>query len=282
MIQYSELLRQGVIGEVSIQEHIEAIKTKNRYEYIPDEIPLKVYYDFDYELENTESFNLDISNEVLKRILLLLSIYWKKKIGLFPIYSVLQSHRLEPIIKQIDTEITIVKPPKYSFHIVLVNISAIKSLQKHLLENEINTLLIECGKIQDYLENTSKIKLDEAVYGKGRQKLRCINAIKEDEPNRPLLLISSEYLHQLPKINDIYVEGCNDVVFEFTDKIEDTVICAASNTHTHSEEIVIQNATINYESFDKTSKTSFHSVINSVQAREKYFECRKSIARSSN
>jgi len=45
--------------------------------------------------------------------------------------------------------------------------------------------------------------LDIAVYGNGNQKLRSLNAAKDDEPNRPLLMMSMDELTDLPKINDI-------------------------------------------------------------------------------
>ena len=50
MIQYTERLRSGDLKTDTVENYVKAIEVvgNNRFEKIPDNVPVKIYYDFDY------------------------------------------------------------------------------------------------------------------------------------------------------------------------------------------------------------------------------------------
>jgi len=231
-------------GEEPIEEYVKAIQVirNHRFEKIPDDIPVKVYYDFDYNINHkdddfAEIFQIETAKWILKRILIVLSLYWKNKTNIDPIFNVSQSHRPTPVIINGKE-----KPPKYSFHIIITNIAATKALQKYLLVNQINPALDTLSKINEhiFLDKSKKQNeelLDIKVYGDGKQKLRSLNAVKDDEPERPMLMMSIDELNDLPIVNDISLIDADNANLIFNDNIVDTIVSYANNLHIHTEEI---------------------------------------------
>ncbi len=275
MIKYTEKCAPTtkIVYEKPVENYVEDITVvgNNRYEVIPSDVPVKVYYDFDYNIkyqrveDPPETFDMNVGHQLLKRILLGLFIFWKDLVDIIPIFSVSQSHRPTPVMIG-NTE----KPPKYSFHIIITNISATKAVQKYLLKNKINPGLANISKIDDYIYIDYKKEnvLDEAVYGKGQQKLRSLNAIKDDEPQRPLLMMSPDELIQLPVVTDI--DGINEssITFQFSDDMKDTIVTHTDNLYIYTCETEAPKKEINYGD----SNAIFSQVVELMDKDEKYMD----------
>jgi len=202
-----------VIKENDAINYERICKTKNCFEMIPDDRPIKLYFDTDinddsYELVENETILVDICNK-----------------GIIPIIketltNFLALHNIEPdfhIATSNGLKTTDKKGKscwKISIHTVINNVITTKN-QQLILVKRLNEYAFENKITNGYFDGKNEtFKLfDESVYDKNR-KLRSVYASKEGE-NRPLiihegnfegLVISSfinENVFQLPDIPEI-------------------------------------------------------------------------------
>ena len=179
------------------------VKYHDLFEYIPDDRPVKAYFDADHKFyEDFEDYNVDTANEVLRIHKYYLSNYFRAR-NLEPTFATASSHYSERYVKG-------VKCWGYSFHIVITNITMLKSdLQKEIAN--INRIIVKDQKRQVYHEsnmysdyisiNFDKSDIfDTTVYKAGDQKFRCVYSSKDDE-QRPFNLMEGS------SFNDMVVSG---------------------------------------------------------------------------
>ena len=204
MIEYVKKLLPDAKGTSKIELHkFEdlCLKTKNCYEIIPDDIPIKLYFDLDYKLKEDESFDEHVVSAVLIWTVKYLSDYYFEKVNTRPIFAVSYAH----------------KSTKYSFHICITKINTTKHFMWDMMKKERNLInkfiqnqeksynsrdeglstFISLKELPDY-DDTDKV-LDTSVYKKrGKtQKMRCVHCVKEAEPNRPLIQLSKSEFQEM-------------------------------------------------------------------------------------
>ena len=172
---------------------------KNVFESIPDDKPVKLYFDADYVFYEggNEDFKIGVANEILKLNKNYLSQAIVKTLGIEPEYAVAESHSNGRIKQGKNVW-------GYSFHIVIPNIVALKKdmkvftevLNKEIMENQ----KYATDPYSDYIEITDDFKpFDTSVYNNGIQKFRTVHSSKDGE-NRPFNLIEGTF-------NDMCITG---------------------------------------------------------------------------
>ena len=150
------------------------------YEVIPDDQPVKVYFDVetgdDYSVENDNMIEmaphiLRISKEAINK-------YCNELLNIEPIYAISSSHSNKYIDYKKQKEMW-----KISYHIVLQNVIGDKKQQLQMV-NALNDYAKQTD-IRDYTGNDKKL-FDDSVYSKSR-KMRSVYASKPNE-NRPFVI----------------------------------------------------------------------------------------------
>ena len=203
MIQFSRGMKTSLKDSVCEEEYEEICKKNNVFEYIPDDRPVKLYFDADHIFsEKFENYSEEVAKNILQRHIFHLDIMLMNSethLGCEPNICVAESHSKRRIKNGKEVW-------GYSFHIVVTNIMAYKSEQKLLVE-ELNK------KIRHYQENGDDYLIyslfepmmngvfdvfDTSVYNKGQQKIRALHSSKDRE-DRPFNLVT---LTELPKQGD--------------------------------------------------------------------------------
>ena len=180
--------------------------SKNINEMIPDDKPVKIYIDGDFNFsDNFDYFSIVASNDLLELCKKYITVFFQEKMKITPIFAVAESHSRRRLKK--EKEIW-----GYSFHIVVTNILAYKKYQKEIVKL-INQVVIEqekkgysqiagSDKFKDYDIDTSVGVFDESPYSNGSQKFRSVYSSKDGE-NRPFNLLEGTF-------NDMVISGFID------------------------------------------------------------------------
>jgi hypothetical protein len=184
---------------------------KEIFESIPDDKPVKMYFDADYVFYDGQfqDYNVQTANEVLRLNKLYLSSALLAKNGIEPQFAVAESHSRRRVKN--DKEVW-----GYSFHITIPNIVCLKRDQKKFTE-ELNNAITEDQKYDtseitkdrytDYLYGLDNFKpFDTSVYNTGKQKFRTVYSSKSGE-DRPFNIQEGTF-------NDMVISGfiADDVV----------------------------------------------------------------------
>ena len=171
---------------------------KDVFESIPDDKPVKMYFDADYVFYDGrfEDFNPKVADEVLRLNKLYLSKSLIAKTGIEPEFAVAESHSSKRVKNGKEVW-------GYSFHITIPNIVCYKNAQKKFTE-DLNNAIIEDQKYDsneitedrytDYLYGLeSDFKpFDTSVYNSGKQKLRTVYSSKDGE-DRPFNIQEGDF-----------------------------------------------------------------------------------------
>ena len=215
-IKYFKTMTGNNPEETIVDNDYEALcrNGKNIFESIPDDKPVKMYFDADYVFYNGdfEDYNVNVANEVLKLNKLYLSKSLLARTGVEPQFSVAESHSRRRVKN--DKEVW-----GYSFHITIPNIVCFKKDQKKFTD-ELNNAIIEDQKYDsneitndrytDYIHTTDDFKpFDTSVYNSGKQKFRTVYSSKSGE-DRPFNIIEGTF-------NDTVVSGfIADNAYQYT------------------------------------------------------------------
>jgi hypothetical protein len=185
MIRFSSGLRTKSTDARTIpavEYETECIKNKNCFEYIPDDVPVKLYFDIDIkgdvneyndELDHTENIINESNNVIIELIQMLY------KMPDEPILSVSTSCS-ESFIDCATKSLMW----KISVHIVVQNCIALKSIQRFNIEI-INNAMAK-GLTPSYRLFKGNNWFDTSIYDRNR-KMRSVHCSKPGE-NRPLLI----------------------------------------------------------------------------------------------
>jgi hypothetical protein len=184
---------------------------KNVFEMIPDDKPVKFYFDCDHVFyKDFHLFSRVIANELLILHKYYLKIALKKMTNIEPIFAVAESHS-----EKRDKGGKIVWG--YSFHIVVTNIIANKANIKKVATFINEQIVIDQEDAVDKYNEYTEMDIDEifdlSVYKGGMQKFRCVYASKDGE-NRPFNLIEGTF-------EDMVISGFiseNATLYDNTDK----------------------------------------------------------------
>ena len=170
---------------------------KEIFESIPDDKPIKMYFDADYVFYdgNFQDYNVNVANEILRLNKLYLSKALLTKTGIDPQFAVAESHSRRRVKN--DKEVW-----GYSFHITIPNIVCFKKDQKRFTE-ELNNAILEDQKFDsyeitgdrytEYMNCSDDFKpFDTSVYNTGKQKFRTVYSSKSGE-DRPFNIIEGTF-----------------------------------------------------------------------------------------
>ena len=155
--------------------------TGSNYEVLPDDIPIKLYFDIDIKGDAAEyAGEIEMESKILSIALTTLTDFCEQIVGVEPDFTVktANSEYFKTWNKQEE---------KYalSIHIIINNVILIKSEQKKLIQKLNQFILLKTPDLADYT-GEGNLLFDEAVYDKNR-KFRSLYASKPDE-NRPFIL----------------------------------------------------------------------------------------------
>jgi phage/plasmid-associated DNA primase len=160
-------------------------------ELIPDDKPVKLFFDADYKYtDNFDGFNVQNANDILRLNQLYLTQYCVDMMKIKPVFATAESHYKSKIVDGVEKW-------AYSFHIVIPNILAFKKdilemgkeLNEFIQKDQLQYSHITQGdKYNEFVEGGIKEAFDLSVYKTGMQKFRCVNSSKDGE-NRPFNLI---------------------------------------------------------------------------------------------
>ena len=226
-IQFTCKLASGTIRTRDAVEYEDYCQRKqNAFEIIPDDAMIKPYFDIDYKLKDEEEFCEKVANYLLVFSLAKLQGYYNENTAVAEKlkFAVATSH----------------KNSKYSFHINLLNVNTTKASLKHLI-GEINKFGKETFKmfLSDYIEIGDEDVFDDSVYSKGIQKMRSVYCCKDDEPDRPVRLLSVESFHQfLDELPHDLKSVCGRLKDHVTGEFNDMVITAFVDPNNYFHEVV--------------------------------------------
>ena len=204
-IEFSIGMKTSVRKSVCEEEYEGICKFANCFEYIPDDRPVKLYFDADHFFsENFESYSEEVANNILKiHIMYIEDLMFQSFIPMLPIFSVAESH--SKCRMKNGKEVW-----GYSFHIIVTNIVAYKKDQKTLVE-KLNKTIFLCQK-KNNASSRYEIKkspvlyttyepmlegmidtFDTSVYNSGQQKIRSVYCSKDGE-DRPFNLLKEGIL----------------------------------------------------------------------------------------
>ena len=218
---------------------------KNLYENIPDDIPVKMYFDADhFFFNNFENYNLDVAASLLELHKKYISLYFRNMCNIEPTFSVATSHTTLKI-----------KDGKecwgYSFHIVIQNIKAYKNIQLDIV-NKINEGIIELecddndskhrqligeNKYEDYM-NVDSI-FDNSVYS-NNQFMRSVHSSKDNE-RRPLILCENSTFEEMV-ISDFITDDCFLYDYDLGKKTETLKIAIPTMIDNNNRDILLFKA----------------------------------------
>ena len=129
MIEFSIGMKTSVRKSICEEEYEGICKFSHCFEYIPDDRPVKLYFDADHFFsENFESYSEEVANNILKKhIMYIEDLIFYLFLPILPIFSVAESHSKSRMKNG-------KKVWGYSFHIIVTNIVAYKKDQKTLVE----------------------------------------------------------------------------------------------------------------------------------------------------
>jgi hypothetical protein len=176
-------------------------KNTPTYEVITEDIPVKLYFDFDCVVPK-EDYSEGAANQIEK----ILTTNIEKNIkALYP--------EITPnmAIMTCHTENYETEKSKYSIRYFISNFKAIQSTQ-YQLANCLNQLIFDQTDITDYIEIDKKKKdvFDLSVYTKNR-KMRCQNTSKPDE-NRPFIIKQGTLENTI--IQAFFDDICEEIILE--------------------------------------------------------------------
>jgi Family of unknown function (DUF5906) len=167
---------------------------KDIFESIPDDKPVKMYFDADYVFYSDDSdkyFKAETANEILNLNKAYLTKALTKTLGIEPEYAVAESHSRGRV-----------KSGKnvwgYSFHIVIPNVVAYKKDMKNFTDI-LNNEIIQDQKFTEnpYSDYIIDMKddfqpFDTSVYNSGKQKFRTVHSSKDGE-DRPFNMLEGTF-----------------------------------------------------------------------------------------
>ena len=192
MIGFYKTLK-GTEQQISEINYEQLCKTrKDVFESIPDDKPIKMYFDADYVFYNgeNEDFKTAVADEILKINKDYLTRAIVKTHGIKPKYAVAESHSNGRMKNGKNVW-------GYSFHIVIPNIVAFKKDMKVFTEI-LNSEILKDQKsaddpYSDYIEITEEFKpFDTSVYNAGKQKFRTVYSSKDGE-DRPFNILEGTF-----------------------------------------------------------------------------------------
>ena len=213
-------------------DYEESCKKSNNFEYIPDDRPIKMYFDADHFFtEDFSSYNINKARDILSLHIDNIGLHLSDITASSDfIYSIGESH--SPKRMKNGKEVW-----GYSFHIVITNFLVYKKDMKKLVEI-VNRNIFEyqptsCVKEQ-YETYEPELKgmintFDTSVYSKGQQKIRSIYSSKDDEIRSFTLLpnhfIKRDDFHNFSlSFNDMVITGFfYENAFLYVSK-EDTIV----------------------------------------------------------
>jgi hypothetical protein len=172
------------------------------YESIPDDKPVKFYFDCDYkcptdgiEIGDDDDLKL-ISTAVIELNIKYINAMFALSSTVIPEIRYAESHYEHRMIKGVDHW-------GLSFHIVIQNIMASKktigdfarNLTKFIAKDQLlktSPIRGENDLYKNFLGEKHYEAVDTKVYSAGRQKMRCIHASKDDE-KRPFRLLNGTF-----------------------------------------------------------------------------------------
>ena len=197
MITFSKGMKTNNQHSLPESEYEESYKKTNNFEYIPDDRPVKMYFDADHFFtEDFNSYNINKARDILLLHVDNIGLHLRDITSSSSnfIYSIGESHSGKRMKNGKEVW-------GYSFHIVIINFLVYKKDMKKLVEI-VNRNIFEyqptsCAKEQ-YETYEPKLKgmintFDTSVYSKGRQKIRSIYSSKDDEI-RPFTLLPNHTL----------------------------------------------------------------------------------------
>ena len=194
-IQFSKTLF-GEIVAIDVEQYEQLCRhTKNIFERIPDDEPVKLYFDADHVFtEEFEFYNIETANCILDLHKGYITSFFEEKCGITPVFAVAESHSKRRMKGGVEVW-------GYSFHIVIQNIIAFKHIQKNTIEH-INKYIVNGEKLkdshydtcryEDYLFEHTENFIDTSVYGAGFQRIRAVYASKDKE-DRPFNIIEGTF-----------------------------------------------------------------------------------------
>ena len=227
MIEISRGMKTSVRETVCEEEYEDICKLSNVFEYIPDDRPVKLYFDADHIFsENFEKYSDVVAMKILRiHLHHLSSAIFQLYLPDEPIFSVAESHSKRRLKNGKEVW-------GYSFHIVVTNIIAYKKDQRSIVDklNKLvrelqsnaryhhqfqrdrdvvlcNSLYTTCESMMEGMVNA----FDTSVYNTGQQKIRALYSSKDGE-DRPFNLVKYDEIiftdnkHSMT-FNDMVITG---------------------------------------------------------------------------
>lgn len=195
-IQHTYMMKTNESHKCLASEFKQLSETKKHLmELIPDDIPVKLYFDADYKhTDNFDDYDIECANHILRLNQLYLTQFCIDTMGITPKFATAEAHYKSKVVDGVEKW-------AYSFHIVIPNIVAFKkdilemgrTLNEFIQKDQLQYSQITHGdKYKEYVTGGIKEAFDLSVYKTGMQKFRCVNSSKDGE-NRPFNLIQGTH-----------------------------------------------------------------------------------------
>ena len=188
-------------------------KTGSNYEVLPDDRPIKLYFDIDIKGDAEYAGEIEMEPKILSIALTTLTEFCEQVVGVEPDFTVKTANSENFKDWKSGKE-------KYalSIHIIINNVILIKSEQKRLIQKFNQAILHNNPDLADYI-GEGNLLFDEAVYDKNR-KFRSLYASKPDE-KRPFILKEGTFKNScisafIPEHAVLYVPLVESVVEKTT------------------------------------------------------------------
>lgn len=190
IISYTDEIDGKFIKKISSINYEDTAKELNCYELIPDDVPVKMYFDIDYKKpidnKDEEEYHPEIDDHLIERATSLITDILLNmdngKENLQPQFCIKTSH--SPKFQKYGDK----KQSNYwavSIHIIVVNYILEKKYQKRFISKFNEAMNIHRADWKDYMFDYEYI-FDDGVYDKNR-KIRSVFSSKPYE-NRPFIL----------------------------------------------------------------------------------------------
>jgi len=186
MIAYTTRMDTRDTRSANATKFLEELSSHNCFELIPDDRPVKLYYDVDIKKSVDDGPTLlEEAPRLLDGLLQCFETYFGEKYDASQI-GITTSHSAS-FIPYTKTE----PISKVSFGFIFNNIISLKCHQKRIV-NHLNKFALECIDSEDlqvfYTNGDNTEVFDSAPYSNGMQKIRCLHSSKPDE-RRPKKLL---------------------------------------------------------------------------------------------
>jgi hypothetical protein len=190
----------------NLTEYEEICKNNNCHECISDLYPIKLYYDFDYDITKCKNNNEEFRDTTIELVAIGKKLLTNVLLEFYP-------DKIAPIfvVKCASSpKIMGTNKWKISFHIIITNYCMMKCDQ-NFFTKKVNLRLMcekEKYKIQDIINYNEKFKFfDESLYHH-YSKLRSVHCSKDNE-NRPSILTEGTFYDSVVNYIDENCQMCH-------------------------------------------------------------------------